>query len=71
MFFKSKLSQTVYAIRKIHQICGQDAALNAYYVLFHSRLLYKTVCWGNVADTHIKRVFILKKSAIRAITCAS
>ncbi|CAH1104220.1 unnamed protein product [Psylliodes chrysocephalus] len=36
-----------------------------------SHLTYGTICWDNAADTHISRVFILQKSAIRAITLAS
>lgn len=65
-----KLSRNVYAIRKIKRTVNQQAAVTTYFSLFHSLLLYGILAWGNAAHTHLQRVFIIQKSAIRSIVNA-
>ena len=59
------LSTATYAIRRVRQIIGEDAALLSYHSLFHSRLTYGLELWGGSA--HAERIFILQKKAVRAI----
>ena len=60
-----KLSSACYAIKRIKQFCGLDAAKSVYYAYFHSLMSYGLIVWGTAADAN--RIFILQKRAIRHI----
>ena len=62
------LSRAIYAIRRIRDIVGQDAALTAYHALFHSRMSYGIVVWGE--SSAAGRIFVLQKRAIRTVLAA-
>lgn len=66
----NKLSKAIYAIRKTRNFINEQAAKTTYYALFHSHISYATLIWGNAANVHLHKVFILQKSAVRAITGA-
>lgn len=61
----SKLSSITYAIRRVRQTVGVDAAIATYYAMFQSILTYGIITWGTAPNTD--QVFILQKRAIRAI----
>lgn len=62
---KQKLSSATYAIKKIKELCGLEAAKNVYFAYFHSLMTYGVLFWGTAssADT----VFVLQKRALRYI----
>lgn len=62
-----RLSSSLYALRKIRYTVGQQASLTAYHALFHSKMSYGIIAWGNAADTHLKTVFLKQKRAVRII----
>lgn len=64
------LSSIVFAIRKIRNAAGIQAALAVYYSLFQSRLTYALLAWGRAATVHLQKVFIVQKAAIRAVVGA-
>ena len=59
------LSTATYAIRRVRQIIGREAALLTYHALFHSRMSYGLELWGESA--HAEKVFVVQKQAIRAV----
>ena len=61
----STLATATYAVRRVRQIVGEEAAVLTYHALFHSRLTYGLELWGE--SSHAKKVFIQQKKAIRAI----
>ena len=61
----TNLSKKVYAIRQIRIRVNTDAAIMTYHALFHSAMSYGLINWGS--STHIQKVFIVQKRAIRAI----
>nr|CAI5850099.1 unnamed protein product [Callosobruchus analis] len=66
----SKLSKAVYAIRKVSQTVDTEAAVTAYYGLFHSSLSYGVLSWGNASFSQLQKVFIIQKAAVRGIVNA-
>lgn len=62
---ESELSKAVYAISRIRAIIGREAAITAYHALFHSKMSYGVVLWGESA--HAERILILQKRAIRTV----
>nr|CAH7769073.1 unnamed protein product [Callosobruchus chinensis] len=66
----SKLSKAVYAIKKVSQTVDTEAAVTAYYSLFHSLLSYGILSWGNASFSQLQKVFIIQKAAVRGIVNA-
>lgn len=60
-----ELAKSIYAIRRIRRIAGQDAARLAYFGAFHSRATYGILLWGG--SSHVKEIFLQQKKAIRAV----
>lgn len=60
-----KLSSATYAIKKIKELGGMQAARDTYFAYFHSIMTYGIIFWGVAADA--SRVFILQKRAVRYI----
>ncbi len=67
-YLSSKLSKSVYAIKRIFKIAGSDAARITYFSLFHSIMKYGLLVWSNAAHVHLEKIFILQKAAVRAMT---
>nr|CAH7764355.1 unnamed protein product [Callosobruchus chinensis] len=61
---------TVYAIKKVSQTVDTEAAVTAYYGLFHSSLSYGILSWGNASFSQLQKVFIIQKAAVRGIVNA-
>jgi hypothetical protein len=64
-YLNQNLASAVYAIRRIRDIIGKEAAVTCYHTLFHSKMTYGIKAWGNSA--HAKKVFLMQKKAVRAI----
>nr|CAH7714368.1 unnamed protein product [Callosobruchus chinensis] len=62
----SKLSKAVYAIKKVSQTVDTEAAVTAYYGLFHSSLSYGILSWGNASFSQLQKVFIIQNSIVNA-----
>lgn len=58
-----KLSSACYAIKKIKEYCGKEAARTVYFAYSHSYMMYGLLVWGTAAEAG--RIFILQKRAIR------
>lgn len=65
-----KLSKSIYAIRKIRNTINDQAALTTYLSLFHPLLTYGILAWGNAAHSHLQKLFVIQKSAVRSIVNA-
>lgn len=61
----SKLAKAAYAIKRMHQAAGSDAAITTYYALFHTKLAYGIEIWG--LSPHMRLVVSEQKRAIRSI----
>lgn len=64
----SRLSSTVFAIRKIMHVSSKETALETYYALFHSIISYGLLAWSSACENSLKEIFVLQKAAIRCIT---
>ena len=61
----SKLSKSIYLIRKLRSSLSQKYICMAYHSLFHSQLNYGILFWGCSVESNL--VFLWQKKAIRAI----
>lgn len=61
----TRLSQFIYALKRLRCTAGESAALTAYHGYVASILRYGLILWGNSSD--IEKVFILQKKCLRAI----
>ena len=60
-----RLATSLYAVRRVRQLVGVEAALTTYHAMFHSRMTYGLRLWGESA--HAIKIGTLQKAAIRAI----
>lgn len=60
-----KLSSVLFLLRSLRGCLNQDILLATYYALFHSRLSYGVILWGN--RNAAERALILQKKALRII----
>jgi len=64
----SKLSSSLYVIKRIKTISDINIAKIAYHSLFESHLRYGLEVWGNSSVTNLQRVLIHQKKAVRILT---
>ncbi|KAK3922246.1 hypothetical protein KUF71_011720, partial [Frankliniella fusca] len=62
---KSNLSKSIFGIKRIKSLADEQTALLTYYGMFHSKLSYGTLLWGN--STTVEEIFKTQKKAIRAV----
>lgn len=60
-----KLSQSLYAIRRMKNLLPLKALLGVYYSLVYSHIAYNIIVWGNSVD--FNRVFIAQKRILRTM----
>lgn len=65
----SKLSKIIYLLYSLSKQLPLDYLRVAYFAFFHSLLSYGLKLWGN--GSHINRVLLLQKKAVRIITKSS
>ncbi|XP_045480881.1 uncharacterized protein LOC123685270 [Harmonia axyridis] len=61
----SKLSTSIYLIKRMRVISNSDTAKLVYYSTFHAKMIYSILVWGHCSDA--QRVLLKQKKAIRAI----
>uniref|UniRef100_A0A1B6LII1 Reverse transcriptase domain-containing protein n=1 Tax=Graphocephala atropunctata TaxID=36148 RepID=A0A1B6LII1_9HEMI len=64
----SKLSSTLFALRRIKAVCTPEAMTIAYHSLFESHIRYAIVAWGGSSHSNLERVLIVQKKALRIMT---
>ncbi len=64
----NKLSRALYCLNRVKRVLDTKALISIYYSLFHSHLLYCCNIISCVSKTNLKRITILQKKAVRAIT---
>lgn len=64
-----RLSSAIFGLRTLAWECGRnrEALLIVYHGLFMSTARYGILAWGAAAESHINRVLILQKEAVRII----
>lgn len=67
-FLCSKLSSAIFILRQLSPCLERNTLRIAYFALFHSRLLYGTIFWGN--SSRVNKIFILQKAAVRLLANA-
>lgn len=60
-----KISQNIFAVRKLIEVTNLQTARTAYFALIHSHLSYGTLLWGLSVDAG--RIFILQKKVVRLL----
>ena len=61
----SKVSKTIGIIARLRHFIPMNALLNIYRSLVFPYLSYGLVAWGQAAQTHLNKIFILQKCALR------
>ncbi len=64
---KSKLTSSLFAIRKAKHVLSQKHIKTLYYSMFHPYLEYGNIIWGSAAQSLLKPIEILQKKAVRII----
>lgn len=64
-----KLSRALYLLRNLKTFMPRTYVKDAYFAFFQSIILYGLLLWGN--GSHINRVLLLQKKAIRLLTNAN
>jgi len=64
-----KLRKSVGILKKVKTLLNEKSMATLYYSLLYPYLTYCHLIWGNAASTHLNRITILQKKAIRLI-CA-
>ena len=67
---KKKASSGVYAINMCKHILSEKTLKMLYYSIVHPYIIYGIRLWGNAYQKHIKKLEVVQKKAIRAITGA-
>ena len=68
---KSKISSSIYAIKRIKNVVPKTYLRTLYFTLIHPFLTYGIPLWGATYDTHRKKLLILQKRVIRIISRAN
>ena len=63
----TNLSRCVGLLYKLSKFMPTCAMENIYFSLFHSHLQYCTEVWCSASQTHVNRIFVIQKKAIRAV----
>lgn len=64
-----KLASAAYLLRNLQPLTSEEILKTAYYALFQSHIAYGIILWGH--SSHIKRLFVLQKRALRNMAGAS
>ena len=62
-----KLRKSVGILKKAKPLLNEKSLITLYYSFLYPYLTYCHLIWGNAASTHLKRIVILQKKAIRLI----
>ncbi len=62
------VSNKVGAIYRIRNLLPQNALILIYKTLIQSNLIYSSQVWGHTYETHLKKIQIIQKMALRIIT---
>ena len=63
-----KLSQSIGMLYKMRSLSTPSILLSLYHAIFSSHMTYGLPVWGNATENHLKRIELLQKRAIRAIS---
>lgn len=63
----SKLSTSLYIIRKISKLNYKPLALQCYYSYFYSHVAYSIILWGSSSLKNLQKIFVLQKRALKYI----
>ena len=64
---RKKLNSSIFVISRVKQISNGKTTQIAYFSLFESHLRYGLVVWGGTSATHLKRILIVQKRAVRTL----
>ena len=65
---KSKLTNSLYALRRVKHVLAKYNLKIIYFDLFHPHLEYGLILWGAANATLVNKLFVLQKKAIRLVT---
>ena len=63
-YISSKISSSLYGMRRVKNYVSRDALTKIYYAFIHSHLSYGNVVWGNAVERHIHKLIVQQKRAI-------
>lgn len=69
-YVKNKISSSLYAMRKVRHVLRTNHLLILYYSLIYPYIDYGITLWGTAHKTHVHKLFIMQKKAVRIIAGA-
>jgi len=69
-YIKNKLNSSLYALRKVKNVLNTNHLTTLYYSLIYPYIDYGISLWGSTYKTHVNKIFIKQKKAIRIMTGA-
>ena len=63
----SKLSSSLFVLRRLRYICHLEARLIAFHAIFQSHVGYCLLIWGATSAENLKAVFVMQKKALRLV----
>ena len=71
-YISSKISKSIGILFKLSKLKACKSVLkHIYYSLVHSHLIYNIICYAGTYDSHVERLFLLQKRALRIINKSS
>ena len=66
-FINSKISSSLYGMRRIKNYVNKDTLTKIYYAFIHSHLSYGNLLWGNTPQKYLNKLTVQQKKAVRII----
>ena len=66
-YIANKISKSLGILNKVKHVLNKETLLMLYYSLVYPYLTYCILVWGNTFPTHLQRLSVLQKKAIRVI----
>ena len=67
-FYLLQKAKSVWIIYRLRYLLSISTKLSLYYIIIFPYLSYCNIVWSSTYNTHLNRIYLLHKSAIRALT---
>ena len=64
----SKLSKAIGVMYRLAPNVPTSVLSSLYYALIYPHLIYCNICWGSAFQTHLNKIFLLQKKAVRIVS---
>jgi hypothetical protein len=69
-YMQTKIAKSLFILNRSKNFISKNARKLLFYAMVHSHLTYCPIIYGTASKTHIKKLSILQKKAIRILNCS-